>query len=183
MEFYKKEIRLKDGTACILRSPNAQDAEKMLEHLRITAGETDFLVRYPEEVCLTLEEEQKFLNENLASCYHMMIGAFIDCEVAGSAGIGCIGSRRKLRHRAELGIAIQRPYWNRGIGSALMQEALEQAKKIGYEQVELGVYAANERAVALYQKFGFEVWGRTKNAFKLKDGTYHDELLMGRGIA
>ena len=53
---------------------------------------------------------------------------------------------------------------------------------MGYEQIELGVFSDNEKAKALYKKYGFEVWGNTKNAFKLKDGTYRDEIMMGRMI-
>lgn len=53
---------------------------------------------------------------------------------------------------------------------------------IGYEQIELGVFSDNEKAIALYKKFGFEVWGNVKNAFKLKDGTYQDEIIMGKMI-
>ena len=51
---------------------------------------------------------------------------------------------------------------------------------MGYEQVELGVFSDNKRAQALYKKHGFEVWGYSKNAYKLKDGTYRDEIIMGR---
>ena len=54
---------------------------------------------------------------------------------------------------------------------------------MGYEQIELGVFADNKRAQNLYKKNGFEVWGNTKNAFKLKDGTYRDEIIMGRSIS
>lgn len=53
---------------------------------------------------------------------------------------------------------------------------------MGYEQIELGVFADNKRAQYLYKKNGFEVCGNTKNAFKLKDGTYRDEIIMGRSI-
>ena len=51
---------------------------------------------------------------------------------------------------------------------------------MGLEQMELGVYADNERAIHLYQKYGFEQCGIWKNAFKLKDGTYRDEILMSK---
>ena len=59
-----------------------------------------------------------------------------------------------------------------------MKLALHQAKENGLEQMELGVYADNERAIHLYQKYGFEQCGIWKNAFKLKDGTYRDEILI-----
>lgn len=53
------------------------------------------------------------------------------------------------------------------------------AKRLGYEQIELGVFADNDKARNLYRKYEFEEWGCVKNAFRLKDGTYRDEITMG----
>ena len=40
-----KIIRLKDGREALMRSPQADDAAQMLEYLRTTAGETEFVIR------------------------------------------------------------------------------------------------------------------------------------------
>jgi len=182
MEFKEKKVELKDGTICILRSPNEQDAEAMIEYLKITSGETPYMVRYPEEVKLTLEEEKELLKNSLSSKENVMIAAFVDGELAGNAGINCVRNHIKLKHRAVFGIAIKEKYWNKGIGNALMKEILSTAKEMGYEQLELGVFSGNTKAMSLYKKYGFEVWGSVKNACKLKDGTYFDEIIMGRTI-
>ena len=58
------------------------------------------------------------------------------------------------------------------------EAALRQAKANGYEQVELGVFEDNPRARHLYEKLGFQEQGRTLRAFRLKDGTYRDEIQM-----
>lgn len=180
MKLEDKKVKLKDGTKCILRSPNEQDAESVIEYLKITSDETYFMIRYPEEITITIEEEKKILNENLKSDKDIMVAAFIDGELAGNAGISCVRNLIKLEHRAVFGISIKERYWNNGIGNVLLQEIIKQAKLMGYEQVELGVFADNKRAQNLYKKHGFEVWGFSKNAFKLKDGTYRDEIIMGR---
>lgn len=60
----------------------------------------------------------------------------------------------------------------------LLREAIEQARQHGFEQMELEVVTRNVRAIGLYEKMGFEVYGIRKNAMKLKDGTYYSELLM-----
>lgn len=180
MQFEAKEVELKDGTRCVLRSPNEQDAESMIEYLKITSDETHFMIRYPEEITITIEEEKKILNENLKSDRYIMIAAFLDGELAGNASISCVGDHIKLRHRAVFGISIKEKYWNNGIGNVLFEEIIKQAKLIGYEQIELGVFKDNKKGQALYKKHGFEVWGSSKNAYKLKDGTYRDEIIMGR---
>ncbi|WP_143316467.1 GNAT family N-acetyltransferase [Clostridium sp. HBUAS56017] len=182
MEFKQKEIKLKDGTICILRSPNEDDAEKMIEYLKMTSEETYFMIRCAEEINITIDKEIEILKDNLNSNENMMIGAFVNNELAGNAGISCVRNFIKLKHRAVFGISIKEKYWNNGIGNALIKEVINQAKQIGYEQIELGVFSDNKKAIALYKKHGFEAWGTTKNAFRLKDGTYRDEIIMGRMI-
>ena len=182
MIFGAREIELKDGATCILRSPNEHDAEKMIEYLKVTSEETYFLSRYPEEINITIDKEIEFLKDNLDSNKDMMIAAFINNELAGNVGISCVRNHIKLKHRAVFGISIKEKYWNNGIGNVLLREVIEQAKKMGYEQIELGVFSDNEKAKDLYKKYGFEVWGNMKNAYKLKDGTYCDEIMMGRMI-
>lgn len=180
MKYPAKEILLKDGKKCILRSPELADAQDMIDFLRQTSGETDFLVRYPEEVTLTLETECELLQRMLVDDKSVMIAAFVEGELAGNLGLNNISSRLKLCHRVSLGIAFKQKYWGLGLGNTLMDEAIRMAGEMGYEQIELGAFADNERALALYRKKGFEVWGTIKHAFKLKDGTYHDELQMGK---
>ncbi|HCW52622.1 MAG TPA: GNAT family N-acetyltransferase [Clostridium sp.] len=180
MRFLDKEVMLKDGTKCVLRSPNEDDAEKMIEYLRMTSRETYFMIRYPEEVTTTIEGEIKFLKNNLQSENDIMIAAFIDGELAGNAGLTCVRNLKKINHRAEFGISIKQKFWNKGIGNILISHIIDEAKEMGYEQIELGVYSDNKKAQALYKKYGFEVWGSIKNAYKLKDGTYSDEIIMGK---
>jgi ribosomal protein S18 acetylase RimI-like enzyme len=47
----------------------------------------------------------------------------------------------------------------RGLGRMLVAAALEEARRLGYTHVELGVYADNAVARALYANFGFEQMG------------------------
>ena len=183
MVFKEKEVELKDGTICILRSPDEHDAEKMIEHLKITSEETHFLTRYQEEINMTIEKEIELLKSNLNSNSDMMIAAFVDGDLAGSIGISCVRNHIKLKHRAIFGIAVKENYWNKGIGNIFIREVIEQAKGMGYEQIELGVFSDNDKAKKLYKKYGFEIWGNIKNAYKLKDGTYSDEIIMGKLIS
>jgi len=180
MEFTNKEITLKDGRSCLLRSPSLSDTEAMLQYLKLTSEETYFMLRYPEEACMSAEEEAVFLGNALKSRTEVMIAAFVEGELAGNAGVRGVSGFQKLKHRAVFGISIKEKYWNIGIGSALLTEIIGQTKAMGYEQLELGVFSDNAKARRLYERFGFEPWGAVKNAYKLKDGTYRDEILMGR---
>ncbi|NFO05026.1 GNAT family N-acetyltransferase [Clostridium botulinum] len=182
MKFGAIKVELKDETECILRSPNEQDAEKMIEYLKMTSKETYFMVRYPEEIKITVNEEREHLKNNLISDKDIMIAAFVNDELVGNASISCVRNHIKLKHRAVFGISIKEKYWNNGVGSILIKTIIEQARKMGYVQIELGVFSDNKKAQVLYKKYGFEAWGTIKNAYKLKDGTYRDEIIMGKII-
>lgn len=183
MKFPERKVQLKDGRTCILR-PNAPDlAEGMLEYLKKTAGETEFLLRYPDEVNYTLEGEVEILGRVLEDPYHIMMAATVDGKVAGNGAIFGIGDKRKIQHRCSLAIALYKEYWGLGIGTALINYMCELAKQIGWKQVDLEVVAENEQAQALYRKCGFIESGRRHNALRFDDGTYHDEILMYKDIS
>ncbi len=95
--------------------------------------------------------------------------------------VGGLSIRRdaheSTRHVATLGMFVTRDRRGRGIGSALMDEALRWARSVGVERVELTVYPHNVAAMALYRKFGFVEEGRLVRHAKKSYG-YEDEILM-----
>lgn len=176
--FESKKVKLNNGKECVLRSPVIEDAEELIKYLKQISLETDFLTRYPEEVSIALEEEEKFIERLNNSFNNVMISAFIDDKLVGSASINPIGEKIRVLHRATFGIAIIKEAWNLGIGTALITEILDCANKASYEQIELEVVTQNRRAIKLYEKFGFKTYGTRENAFKFKDGSYSSDYLM-----
>ena len=178
MRFPEKEIKLKDGRTCFLRPTAPEDAAPMIAYMKKTAGETPFLLRYPDEVSYTLESEREILGRMLEDPCSVMMVAVVDGQVAGNCAINSLGPKRKTRHRCAMAIALYQAYWNLGIGRAMIGYLTELARQIGYEQMDLEVVADNERAHALYLKCGFVDSGRRVHALKFDDGTLHDEILM-----
>ncbi len=178
MIFKEKKIKLKNGEVCVLKSPEITDAEKLLEYLKKTSSETDFMLRYPEEVTMTIDEEKKFINSIIENPNSIMISAFLGDRLVGNASLNSVGSFIKTSHRANFGIAIVKDAWNLGIGRALITEILRFASESSFEQVELEVVSINRNAIKLYEQFGFEIYGNRDNGFKFKDGTYATEYLM-----
>ena len=176
----EKSIKLKNGATCILRNPKMEDATKMIDFLKVTATETNFLVKYPEEVNITIEQEEGILQWFNESERDLMIIAEVDGEVMGNCSFGAVGKKMKIRHRCAMGIALYEKAWGLGIGTALLELLIESAKEYGYEQMELEVVARNERAIALYENLGFEKYGVVPNAMKYKDGTYDDRIVMAK---
>lgn len=174
-----EEHQLKNGITCQIRSSTGEDAEKFMEYRKNTNSETYFLLRYPEEVTFSIEEAKNFLKGYVEDEKALLMLVFVDGEIAGSIGLRGVSNMMKLKHRANFGVMVRKKYWNLGIGNLLITRMLQIAKDTGYEQVELGVFENNGKAVRIYKKFGFEEWGRVRRAFKLKNGNYYDEIIMG----
>ena len=102
MRFAPKEIILKDGRACVLRPTAPEDAEAMIQYLKETAGETEYLLRYPDEVTFTVEGEREILGSMLDDPSSVMMVAIADGRVAGNCSVNGIGSKRKIRHRCSM---------------------------------------------------------------------------------
>lgn len=178
MTITEKAIELKNGQVVILRSPEPQDAAAICEHRKITSAETYFMARYPEE----MEHGEEDMKERLLSRGEdprdFGISAFWNGRLIADCGVEKLRSHIKYRHRGCFGISIQREFWGQGLGSAMLAEAIHTARENGFEQLELGVFADNPRAIHIYQKAGFQKVGVQPRAFRLKDGSYRDEIQM-----
>ena len=177
MIYEGKTVRLKDGREAVFRSPKTDDAAQMLEYLKITSAETDFLIRYPEECTETVEQESAFLQKMVDSPIDMMIVCMVDGKLAGNCRLALHG-RIKTKHRAGVAIALASAFWGLGIGTIMFEEMIQVAKDHGIHQMELEVIEGNERAMGLYRKMGFEVVAEKPDAIRLKDGTLLKEFLM-----
>lgn len=165
------------GHELLLRCAREEDAQRLLDYLKTTSGETRFLIREPDEVTMTEEDERRFIRRQNESERDVMLLAFYDGEFAGNGSLMGMGPSR-YRHRAGVAIALFQAYTGLGIGRAMMEALLAIAREHGIEQVELEVVADNARAIALYKKLGFEVYGTMPRNMKYRDGTYANVYWM-----
>lgn len=177
MQIKPMTVKIQNGREVLLRSPEPADAQPLLDYMRITSGETHFMARYPEEIRMTAEQETAFIEALTGHPRDFMIVAILDGELVGGCSVMAYNGHIKTRHRSSLGISVMQKAWG-GLGTAMIEASLRQAKENGFEQVELGVFEDNLRARRLYEKLGFQEQGRTLRAFRLKDGTYLDEMQM-----
>lgn len=175
---YNKTITLKNGKKALIRNGEFEDGAAVYENFNQTHAETDYMLSYPDENSFNAEQEADFLKEKTDSANEIEIVAIVDGEIVGSAGIEAIGTKYKVRHRADLGIGISKDYWGLGLGKALMNACIECAKEAGYTQLELNVVAENERAIALYKTFGFKEFGRNPRGFNSRESGYQELVYM-----
>lgn len=179
MIFEEKKIILKDGTEAVLKTPEIKDAKTLLDNVKVTAIETDFFSRSIEDWDgFSVEDEEKWINNVRESKNALVITCFINGVAVGNCDITFKSSAKTL-HRATVGIAIQKRCWNIGIGSAMFEELIKAAKEHeGTEIVDLELIEGNNRAKALYEKFGFKSVSVKPNFFKTKDGTHQNLVYM-----
>jgi GNAT superfamily N-acetyltransferase len=54
---------------------------------------------------------------------------------------------------------VEQRWWGSGVGRALMETCLDEARESGYRTIYLGVWEQNHRALAFYRKWRFEIVG------------------------
>jgi len=106
--------------------------------------------------------------------------ACVDGEVVGQLGLHTSPNRPRRRHAGQIGIAVREDWHGKGVGTALMQAAIDLADNwVNLSRLELEVYTDNEPAIKLYQKFGFTIEG-TGSHYGYRDGTFVDVYFMAR---
>lgn len=125
----------------------------------------------------SLEYWRRRLSDNPETSYNLI--GFVDDRLVGMVNVHTI-TRPRRKHAGSIGICVHEEWQGKGVGSALMQALVDLADNwLNLTRLELEVYADNEAAIHLYERFGFEVEGRLrKHAFR--DGQYIDSIVMGR---
>ena len=91
--------------------------------------------------------------------------ALLDGEIAG-----CYVLRPnhpgRASHVANCSYAVAARQWGRGVGQAMAEHSLEEARRSGFQAMQFNfVVATNERALALWQRLGFRIVGTSPQAF------------------
>lgn len=160
----------------IYREARPEDARALLDFLGTVGGESGNLSFGAEGLPFTAEQEEAFLSNTQNDPASLMLVALDGDLIVGNVSVSSLG-RARFAHRWELAISARKSHWGQGIGSALMARAIEYAKIHGAEIISLEVRSDNDRAIALYRKFGFEKFGTYRNFFKI-NGKYFDADYM-----
>lgn len=162
----------------IIRTAESGDAEQLIGHITAIADEPDSqILLWPGELQLTIEEERKWIANNLAGPNSTLLVAEAGNTIVGV--LSCKGREQKgTRHTTTLGISIHKDCRNQGVGRAMMERAITWAKETGVvKRIQLEVTAGNAPGIHLYEKVGFVKEGlRRRGMFKY--GEYLDTWMM-----
>lgn len=163
----------------IIRSAKEKDA-KYLTEIRIQIdGETENLDREQGEAFIDESGFKQIIQRDTESTRNLFLVAEIDGRIVGFSR--CEGNDLKRTiHKLEFGVCVLKEFWGYGIGRNLLEESIPWADSNGIKKIALNVLETNEKAIKLYQQFGFEVEGILKNDKFLSDGKFYNTIVMGR---
>jgi RimJ/RimL family protein N-acetyltransferase len=112
--------------------------------------------------------------EKVAEGTAAYLGAF-----EGDALVGQLGLHIAPYGVADLGMMVSAEWRGRGVGSALLTAAIDWARTSDAHKISLQHWPHNERARALYERFGFEQEGYLRRHYRRRNGELWDAVVMG----
>lgn len=107
----------------------------------------------------------------------LVLFAEVDAVVVGLVFVSR-SRRSRSRHRARLwGMWVAREARGRGVGAALVGEAVRWCRGQGVEMVDLWVVTDHEQAVRVYERAGFRICGTARDGMRWQ-GVPQDEHQM-----
>lgn len=97
--------------------------------------------------------------QNRSVC-HVLLVRTADCRVAGFCAFWLVFDEVHINN-----VAMRPRFRAQGIGTALLQHVLAEARQLGARRATLEVRASNERARRLYERLGFYVAGVRRNYY------------------
>jgi len=173
-------MQKKVNSSILIKDTDAKDADNLLKTTKVILGKSKYLVTLPTELCLSKNDEIDWINSFKNEGNSRLLLAVVNDEIVGSLSFKN-HSKERLKHSGELSTSLIPTFCNRGIGSKLLNFFFEWIINTQVSRVYLEVMENNEKAIKLYQKFGFEVEGILRNAVII-DGKYHNNLIMGKLI-
>jgi RimJ/RimL family protein N-acetyltransferase len=115
---------------------------------------------------------------NLRASIENDAASLLVAEVDGKV-VGHIGVHLAPYGVADIGMAIIDGYRGQGVGTGLLEAAIDWARDSGAHKVYLEVWPHNDAGIALYRKLGFQEEGRKRRHYRRANGEIWDAVLMG----
>jgi L-amino acid N-acyltransferase YncA len=155
------------GRPFAVRPGRVEDARALAELFAAVAEERDGIATEP-----PVDVEAR--TEQFAATIDGTLVAVADDEIVRSIHV-----ERSRFGVGELGMTVARPWRGRGVGSALLAAAIDQARSDGLHKLALEVFPHNAAGIALYRKHGFVEEGRRIKHYRRASGELWDSLVMG----
>jgi RimJ/RimL family protein N-acetyltransferase len=154
-----------------IREATLADVDRLVEQLVAVAGEGRWIGT---EAPVDLERRRQRMVEDVGGDAAIVLVAEADGEPVGQLGLHLAGYGV-----ADLGMLVAAGWRGRGVGTALLAEAIDRARQAGAHKIALQVWPHNAAAIALYERFGFEREGYLRRHYRRRSGELWDVIIMG----
>ena len=167
----------KDGVAFQLRPATLADVEQITANIQAVCAENAYL--HSSTFMLTDEWRQTMRYPADAKAGRLLLVAQLGDTVIGHLRLFPEWYGANGRHVGEIGLALVKPWRERGLGTAMLAYAQAWAEHTRFQKLTAAVIATNQRALNLFARFGFTEEGRRLQQVHL-GGQYVDDVLLGR---
>jgi ribosomal protein S18 acetylase RimI-like enzyme len=162
-----------DGFEYVVRPAQQSDFEGLVDAIRDVTAEDTYIVA--ESIAEQLLYEDTVTRHNKVESRVFFVAA-VDGEVVGWSHLD-LPQLDKLQSTAQLTVGVTSEYQSHGIGTRLMERALDWAEANGYRKVYNSVPTTNDEAVAFLEARGWDTEGVRKDHYSIGD-EYVDEVML-----
>ena len=165
--------------APVIRAAHPRDAATLVALAEQIAVEPEgWLIS--DGVWRTVADERRYLRAIRRYRDAAVFVAELDAAIVGRLSLGR-DPHPASRHVADLGLMVAAEARRRGVGRALLQQAVTWARDVDVRKLELHVFPHNEAAIALYEGFGFRREGYRQAHYR-RGGDFLDAILMAYDV-
>ncbi|MCC7554256.1 MAG: GNAT family N-acetyltransferase [Methanobacteriaceae archaeon] len=124
------------------------------------------------------EEKQAEYIEDYNNSFDKFFFVIVEKKSNQAIGIGLLYDVDFVHGKATLGLLLDKSYQSKGYGKEATNLLLEYSFNIlNLNNVMLYVIDFNEKAIAMYEKCGFKIMGKRREAYPINNNVY-DEIYM-----
>ena len=161
----------------VVRQARPEDASALVE-LAVTVGSEPEAWLLNTDSWRSVGDERRYIR---ALKRHADAAVFVAEDDSTGSVVGRLSvardPHRASHHVADLGLMVAAGHRRRGVGRALLEQAVTWARAAGVRKLELHVFPWNEPAIRLYEQFGFAREGLRREHYRRGD-EYVDAILM-----
>lgn len=162
----------------IYKEINIKDYDKLTKMIEQLADETNYYPFTSQDYNISEDEQKVFINKMNTQENCFLFGCFHNDNLVGVVYLYG-GNRARNYHSSTLGIGVLKEYSNRGIGSNLIQKAIDYAYNCNLiGKINIQVVKENTKAINFYKKYNFQIEGIEKRSLFI-DGIFYDSVNLG----
>jgi phosphinothricin acetyltransferase len=102
-------------------------------------------------------------------------------KVIGWISLSPFYGRPAYAKTSEVSVYVDPSFHRQGHATTLLTEAARRSPALGFDTLLAFVFAHNEPSIRLFERAGFQQWGRLPRVAEL-DGSRRDLLILGRHL-